>query len=263
MRQACQRSLPPAYRRGHTVSRGFGEPQSYLLSVCCDGRGVGRAARRLHCASGSMEATSVQVASVLGTACRKCDRADTTEARRLQSGAVQSTSAISALVASVADPKAFRSGRDFSTWIGLVPKQNSSGGKEKLASITKRGDRYLRSLFTAGALAVIRYAKIHGINHRPWTSDFSQNDRLISEEHDDASGRVIPMDPVVLTEQTVGLLRITRHQVAYLGLAGRWREPHSGTPTNPEHVHFRDRCKRFWPCHRGANKAIGSNPDLK
>jgi transposase len=93
---------------------------------------------------------------------------DTTEARRLQSGAVQSTSAISALVASVADPEAFRSGRDFSTWIGLVPKQNSSGGKEKLGSITKRGDRYLRSLFTAGALAVIRYAKIHGINHRPW-----------------------------------------------------------------------------------------------
>ena len=64
-----------------------------------------------------------------------------------------------ALVASVADPKAFRSGRDFSAWIGLVPKQNSSGGKEKLGSITKRGDRYLRSLFTAGALAVIRYAK--------------------------------------------------------------------------------------------------------
>ena len=51
---------------------------------------------------------------------------------------------------SVADPKAFRSGRDFSAWIGLVPKQSSSGGKD------------VRSLFTAGALAVIRYAKIHG-----------------------------------------------------------------------------------------------------
>jgi transposase len=73
-----------------------------------------------------------------------------------------------ALVASVADPRAFRSGRDFSAWVGLVPKQNSSGGKEKLGSITKRGDRYLRSLFTAGALAVIRYAKIHGTQHRPW-----------------------------------------------------------------------------------------------
>ena len=73
-----------------------------------------------------------------------------------------------ALVASVADPRAFRSGRDFSAWIGLVPKQNSSGGKDRLGSISKRGDRYLRSLFTAGALAVIRYAKIHGTRHRPW-----------------------------------------------------------------------------------------------
>jgi transposase len=57
-----------------------------------------------------------------------------------------------ALVASIADPKAFRSGRDFSAWIGLVPKQHSSGGREKLGGISKQGDRYLRSLFTAGAL---------------------------------------------------------------------------------------------------------------
>jgi transposase len=73
-----------------------------------------------------------------------------------------------ALVASVADPKAFRSGRNFSAWIGLVPKQHSSGGREKLGNISKQGDRYLRSLFTTGALAVIRYAKIHGTRHRPW-----------------------------------------------------------------------------------------------
>jgi transposase len=73
-----------------------------------------------------------------------------------------------ALVASVADAKAFRSGRNFSAWIGLVPKQHSSGGKDKLGSISKQGDRYLRSLFTTGALAVIRYAKINGTQHRPW-----------------------------------------------------------------------------------------------
>ena len=73
-----------------------------------------------------------------------------------------------ALVASIADPKVFRSGRDFSDWIGLAPKQNSSGGKDKLGNISKQGDRYLRSLFTTGALAVIRYAKIHGTKHRPW-----------------------------------------------------------------------------------------------
>jgi transposase len=73
-----------------------------------------------------------------------------------------------ALIASIADPRTFRSGRDFSAWVGLVPKQRSSGGKDKLGSISKQGDRYLRSLFTAGALAVIRYAKIHGTKHRPW-----------------------------------------------------------------------------------------------
>ena len=73
-----------------------------------------------------------------------------------------------ALVASVPDPKTFRSGRNFSAWVGLVPRQHSSGGKDRLGSISKQGDRYLRGLFTAGALAVIRYAKIHGTEHRPW-----------------------------------------------------------------------------------------------
>jgi transposase len=73
-----------------------------------------------------------------------------------------------ALVAAVADPKSFRSGRNFSAWIGMVPKQHSSGGKQRLGNISKQGDRYLRGLFVAGALSVIRYAKIHGTNHRPW-----------------------------------------------------------------------------------------------
>src|SRR6202171_502630 len=58
-----------------------------------------------------------------------------------------------ALVATVADPKAFRSGRNFSAWIGLVPKQHSSGGKDRLGSISKQGDRDLRSLLMIGAEA--------------------------------------------------------------------------------------------------------------
>jgi len=73
-----------------------------------------------------------------------------------------------AVVASVADAKAFRSGRNFSAWVGLVPKQHSSGGQDRLGHISKQGDRYLRGLFVAGALAVIRYAKIYGTRHRPW-----------------------------------------------------------------------------------------------
>jgi transposase len=52
-----------------------------------------------------------------------------------------------ALVATVADPKALRSGRDFSAWIGLVPTQHSSAGKNRLRGIREQGDRYLHSLF--------------------------------------------------------------------------------------------------------------------
>src|SRR4051812_25174810 len=49
----------------------------------------------------------------------------------------------SAIVATVADPTIFRSGRDFAAWIGLVPRQDSTGGKQKLGPISKQGDRYL------------------------------------------------------------------------------------------------------------------------
>jgi len=73
----------------------------------------------------------------------------------------------SAIVAAVPDPSAFKSGRSLAAWIGLVPRQNSSGGKDRLGSITKKGDRYLRQLLVVGALAVIRYAQRHG-TRRPW-----------------------------------------------------------------------------------------------
>jgi transposase len=73
----------------------------------------------------------------------------------------------SALVATIADPKVFKNGRSLAAWIGLVPKQNSSGGKERLGGITKQGDRYLRQLLVVGALAVVRYAERNG-TRRPW-----------------------------------------------------------------------------------------------
>ena len=73
-----------------------------------------------------------------------------------------------ALVASIPDPHAFRSGRDLSAWIGLVPKQNSTGGKERLGHISKAGNRYLRKLLVVGALSVIKRAKQTGCRRRPW-----------------------------------------------------------------------------------------------
>ncbi|WP_173984735.1 IS110 family transposase, partial [Magnetospirillum sp. SS-4] len=61
----------------------------------------------------------------------------------------------SAIVATIGDPRRFRTGRDFSAWLGLVPSQNSTGGKSILGPITKAGDRYLRSLLVVGATGTL------------------------------------------------------------------------------------------------------------
>jgi len=73
-----------------------------------------------------------------------------------------------ALVAEIGDWKAFSSGRSLAAWIGLVPKQHTTGGKDRLGSITKQGNQYLRWLLVVGAMAVIRYAQKHGTQKRPW-----------------------------------------------------------------------------------------------
>lgn len=73
----------------------------------------------------------------------------------------------SAIVATVPDPAIFRSGRNLAAWIGLVPQQNSSGGKERLGGITKAGHQYLRQMLIVGAMAVVRYAERNGAK-RPW-----------------------------------------------------------------------------------------------
>jgi transposase len=64
-----------------------------------------------------------------------------------------------ALVAAVGNAREFRSGRELSAWLGLVPRQQSSGGRRVLLGITKRGDRYLRMLLIHGARAAVRYAE--------------------------------------------------------------------------------------------------------
>jgi transposase len=73
----------------------------------------------------------------------------------------------SAIAATVTDPNAFRSGRDFAVWIGLVPRQDSTGGKQKLGPISKQGDRYLRRILVVGAHSVLRRAKQNPEKY-PW-----------------------------------------------------------------------------------------------
>lgn len=74
----------------------------------------------------------------------------------------------SAIVASITDPAQFRSGRHLAAWIGLVPRQNSSGGKERQGGISKQGDRTLRRLLVLGATAVIRHARTRLTTEASW-----------------------------------------------------------------------------------------------
>jgi transposase len=82
----------------------------------------------------------------------------------------------SAMVATVKDASAFASGREFAAFLGLTPRQNSSGGKERLGGITKMGDRYLRKLLVVGACAALVHRKGHNDALRVWA------DRLMARK---------------------------------------------------------------------------------
>jgi transposase len=79
-----------------------------------------------------------------------------------------------ALVASIGDARSFHNGRQLAAWLGLVPRQNSSGGKERLLGISKRGDTYLRTLMIIGAHAVLRRLKCHPDQAGGWLARLAQ-----------------------------------------------------------------------------------------
>jgi transposase len=80
----------------------------------------------------------------------------------------------SALAVTVTDPTLFCSGRHLAAWLGLVPRQNSSGGKARLGSISKQGDRYIRRLLISGAHAVLQHAKQDRPGSAAWATSLLQ-----------------------------------------------------------------------------------------
>jgi len=89
-------------------------------------------------------------------------------AKRLQTIAGVGPTTAAALVATVGEPQEFRNGRQFAAWLGLTPKQHSTGGKTRLGRITKRGDAYLRTLLILGAKSALQAAlrKPPAVRHR-------------------------------------------------------------------------------------------------
>ena len=76
-----------------------------------------------------------------------------------------------AILAAVSSPQVFKNGRHMAAWLGLVPKQNSSGGKAALGKLSKRGNRYLRMLLIHGARAVVQQAEKRKDSKSVWTSN--------------------------------------------------------------------------------------------
>jgi len=91
--------------------------------------------------------------------------------RRLETIAGVGPIIASALAASITDPEVFKNGRELAAWIGLTPRQTSTGGKQRLGRISKQGDQYLRWLLVAGAMSVILHAKRRGTTDMPWLAD--------------------------------------------------------------------------------------------
>jgi transposase len=75
-----------------------------------------------------------------------------------------------AIVATVPDATIFKRGRDFAAWVGIVSRQDSTGGKQRLGPISKQGDRYLRRILIVGAFAVLRQARAHPEKY-PWVAN--------------------------------------------------------------------------------------------
>jgi len=80
----------------------------------------------------------------------------------------------SAIAATVPDPSFFSSGREFAAWLGLTPKQNSSGGKERLGRISKKGNTYIRRLLVTGATSMLRYARAKTAAAADWVNGLLQ-----------------------------------------------------------------------------------------
>lgn len=76
--------------------------------------------------------------------------------------------AATAMLAIAVDPKSFKNGREFAAYLGLVPRQNSSGGKQQLLGISKRGDKYIRTMLIHGTRVTLGHATKRKLHQVPW-----------------------------------------------------------------------------------------------
>jgi transposase len=160
-----QRTMLVNAVRGHFAEFGIVAPQGIrrvgelaALLIEEDATTLPPAARQaLRALLAQLQALDEQIASL--EAAIVASHRDNEASRRLASIPGVGPITASAVVASVADARQFRSARHFAAWLGLTPRSHSTGGKERLGGISKQGDPYLRRLLVTGATCVIRYAR--------------------------------------------------------------------------------------------------------
>jgi transposase len=118
----------------------------------------------------------IELETKIASADQRIERAFRENAECQRIGAVEGIGPVTAtaVVAAISDGHAFRNGRQFAAWLGLVPRQHSSGGKTKLLGISKRGDPYLRTLLVHGARSVVYRAKTKTDCRSRWINDKQQ-----------------------------------------------------------------------------------------
>ncbi len=168
-----QRTMLINALRAHLAELGVVAPTGVphvkkLLAVIADNADDRIPAPARHCLKGlARQFVSLQREIAAGeTRIHAWHRAND-DSRRLETTRGIGPLTASALTASIADPAVFKSGRMMAAWIGLVPKQNSTGGKQRLGRISQQGDPYLRWLLVVGAMSVVKNAKKHGTTD-PW-----------------------------------------------------------------------------------------------
>ena len=159
--------------RGHLAEYGFVVPQGIThagaligLVEAPDTLLPDSARTVLAVLVGTYRALDVQVGELDAEIARRA-KADPV-ARRLMTVPGVGPVLATAITALVSAPEGFRAGRDFAAWLGLVPVQRSSGGKEKLGAVSKRGERTIRRLLILGASAVVRWATQRGTPAGSW-----------------------------------------------------------------------------------------------
>ena len=157
----------PLSEYGYIFPQGLTHADAVIAPVEDPGSSVPDSARAvLKVLIGTFQALEAQIQELDAEITRRA-KADPV-VRRLMTIPGIGPIAATAITALVPAPEGFRAGRDFAAWLGLTPVQKSTGGKERLGAVSKRGERTLRRLLILGASAVVRWAGQRGTPAGSW-----------------------------------------------------------------------------------------------